>query len=146
MKSVIIFLTVLCFIGCNSSVNDFELCGGGLQPYYRTGLSYEGSFYAVKEHFKTNYKAVNIGENSGIVKVQFHVNCKGETGNYKVETYGFDYELIEMSNEITNQFLELTKGLNEWIPGKNEEGEFVDSHKFFAFKIVEGQMTEILPK
>jgi len=146
MKRLLGCLAVLCFISCNSSSNDFELCGGGLKPYYRTGLSYEGDFYAIKEYFKTNYKAIKSGENSGIVKIQFHVNCKGEAGNYKLEAYSFDYQLLEINSEITSQFLELTKGLNEWIPGKDEDGEAVNSHKFFAFKIVEGVLTEILPK
>ena len=146
MKTFISCLIICLFISCNSDSTNFELCNGGLQPYYRTGLSYKGDFHAIKEHFKINYKAVNTGENSGIVRIQFHVNCKGQTGNYKVEAYSLDYELIEMNNQITNQFIELTKGLNEWIPGKDGDGETVNSHKFFAFKIIEGQLTEILPK
>ncbi|PCJ01438.1 MAG: hypothetical protein COB15_00510 [Flavobacteriales bacterium] len=146
MKRFLSCVVILCFISCNSESTDFELCGGGLYPYYHPDLNYEGSFYAIKEHFKTNYRAVSIGNNSGIVKVRFHVNCKGETGNYKVETYSFDYELIEMNNQITDQLLGLTKNLKKWIPGKDEEGELINSHKFFAFKIVKGQLTEILPK
>ena len=146
MKTFISCLTICLFISCNSESIKFELCGGGLHPYYYPQLSYKGSFYAIKEHFYTNYKEVNYSNNTGIVKIRFHVNCKGETGNYKVETYSLDYNSIKMESQITQQLLRLTKELKDWIPGKDAGGDFVNSHKFFAFKIIEGQLTEILPK
>jgi hypothetical protein len=146
MKTFISCIAVCLFISCNSASENFELCGGGLHPYYHPELNYKGSFYAIKEHFKTNYKPVSTGNNTGIVRIQFQVNCKVETGNYNMETYSFNYELTAINTQITAQLLELTKGLKDWIPAKDDEGKTVNSHKFFAFKIVNGQIVDILPK
>tara|TARA_B100000809_G_scaffold222378_1_gene231305 strand:+ start:5064 stop:5504 length:441 start_codon:yes stop_codon:yes gene_type:complete len=146
MKIFVSCLAICLFISCNSESTKFELCGGGLYPYYHPQLNYEGSFYAIKEHFYTNYKAVDSGSNNGIVKIRFHVNCNGETGNFKTETYGFDYNSNEMDSQITQQLLALTQELENWIPAKDENGEALNSHKFFAFKIRDGQLTDILPK
>jgi hypothetical protein len=146
MKTLISCLTICLFISCNSKPTDFELCGGGLYPYYHPQLNYKGSFYAIKEYFYTNYKEVNYSNNTGIVKIRFHVNCKGETGNFKIETYGLDYNPIKIDTQITQQLLELSQRLKNWIPAKDENGNTVNSHKFLAFKIINGRLTDILPK
>jgi len=146
MKMLISCLAVCLFISCNSASENFELCEGDLYPYYHPQLNYKGSFYAIKEHFKTHYKPIKTGNNTGIVRVRFQVNCKGETGNYNVATYSFNYELIAINTQITAQLLELTKGLKDWIPAKDDDKKIVNSHKFFAFKIVNGQLIDILPK
>jgi hypothetical protein len=54
--------------------------------------------------------------------------------------------LIAINTQITAQLLELTKGLKYWIPAKDDDEKIVNSHKFFAFKIVNGQLVDILPK
>lgn len=145
MKTCYNLLIAFCVTGC-ANHSDFELCGSKLYPYYHPELKYDGSFYAVKEHFRSNYIPVKEGVNSGIVRVRFHVNCKGETGNFNLETYNPDYEKIALNREISDQLLKLTQGLQGWIPATNEEGETVDSHKFFSFRIENGAITEILPK
>mgnify|MGYP000854727886 FL=1 len=140
----LICLIICC--ACNTSSNEFDLCSGKLHPYYYPELKYKGDFYAVKQHYYDNYKQVKSIQNSGIVRIQFHVNCRGETGNYKVETYSFDYLKTELDLRISKQLVQLTKSLTNWIPAENEDGETVNSHKFFAFKIKKGQLIDVLPK
>lgn len=146
MKTAMACLSIGLLISCNSNPDQFDLCGGQLYPYYHPQLNYKGSFYAIKEHFYTNYKSVNSSKNNGIVKIRFHVNCKGEAGNFKLETYSLDYNSIEMNNQITKQLLDLSQMLEDWIPATDENGNTVNSHKFFAFKIINGELTDILPK
>lgn len=146
MKKIIYFLILVFCWACNSTTNEFDLCSGKLHPYYYPELTYTGDFYAIKKHYYTNYKEVNAPNNNGIVKIRFHINCKGESGNYKVESYSFDYATTEIDSNITEQLIQLTKSLTEWIPAQNEDGDAVNSHKFFAFKIKNGQLIDILPK
>ena len=51
-----------------------------------------------------------------------------------------------MSKKITKQLLNISKTLDDWIPAYDEDGNSVNSHKFFAFKIVNGKLIDILPK
>ncbi|MCF6361488.1 MAG: hypothetical protein L3J29_12095 [Cyclobacteriaceae bacterium] len=124
-----------------------ELCGLGiLKPYYFTGLEYNGGMYAIKEKYINEYIPVKNGINSGIVKIRFDINCKGEAGNYEFETYNLKYEPTTLNDSIVNQTISIAKELDNWIPGTNDENENINSFKFIAIKISNGDIKEILPK
>ena len=146
MRIIINFLICICFLSCSKNTEKFELCSGEKRPYYYPSLKYKGDFYEIKKHYYSNYKTIESLNNNGIVKIRFNINCKGESGNYFLETYNMDYKSILMSENITKQLLNLTKDLNDWIPAYNVDGNSINSHKFFAFKIVKGVLTDILPK
>lgn len=146
MVKYFLFLTAAVgLFSCNNS-DEFELCSTSLHPYYYPELKYEGDFYAIKEHFKEYYQPVLASDNSGMVRIRFQVNCKGESGNFSVDTYNSNFEEIEVNKEIVTQLVELTRALKGWIPAKNEDGEPVNSHKFFAIRIENGNLMEIMPK
>lgn len=147
LKSFVISLIVILLFGCSPKNNEFELCGFGFKsPYYYPELKYEGDFYVIKQHFLVDYKdKIETGFN-GIVKVRFQVNCKGEAGNYHLETYSLNYKDISNENKTSLFFLKKTKQLQAWIPGKDDGGDQVNSHKFLSFRIVDGDLKEILPK
>jgi len=146
MKIIIKLLVFIFLVNCNSSKKDFKLCSGNTRPYYYPALEYKEGFYKIKKYLYDNYHKVESFNNSGIVKIRFHVNCKGQPGNYTLETYSLDYKNMIVDSVITNQLLKLTKDLKEWIPALDEDGNFVNSHKFFAFKLVDGELKDILPK
>jgi hypothetical protein len=132
---------------CNSKSGELELCGIGiLKPYYLTGLDYKGGMFAIKEKYKNEYIPVKKGVNSGIVKIRFDVNCLGETGNFEFETYNLKYESTTLNDSIVNQTISIAKNLGNWIPGTNDENETINSFKFIAIKINNGEIKEILPK
>lgn len=143
---LLIRLFILILIGSCNSDNEFNLCSGKTHPYYHPTLEYKGDFYEIKRHFYENYRSVDGINNSGIVKIRFHINCLGESGNYNVQTYSLEYDLNIFNPRITEQLVDLTKKLKKWIPARDEEGNLVDSHKFFAFKIIDGHLKDILPK
>ncbi len=146
MRAIISFIICICLFSCNDNHKKFELCSGGKRPYYYPTLEYKGGFYEIKNHYYSNYIPIISPNNNGIVKIRFNINCKGASGNYFLETYNMGYESNVMSKKITEQLLNLTKTLNDWIPAYDEDGNSVNSHKFFAFKIVNGKLTDILPK
>ena len=147
MKFSILIFFIFLLTACNSTKNDFELCSNNKYPYYHPTLDYEGDFYEIKSHFYKNYHKNSEQNNTGIVRIQFQVNCLGDTGNFKMETYSLEYKKTTIINEkVTQDLLQLTKGLKKWIPAINENGENIDSHKFFAFKLIDGELIDILPK
>lgn len=146
-KFIGVFLFVL-FIRCNSNLDNknFELCNNNLNPYYYPELKYKGDFYAIKKHFQTNYTYVKDINTTGIIRIQFNVNCKGEVGDFSIETYTLDYKKTTLNTELIHQFTHLCKTLNEWIPAFDKEGNNIDSHKFLAFRLIDGKLIDILPK
>lgn len=80
------------------------------------------------------------------MRIKFIVNCKGEVGNLEVETYSLSYKKTILNRKIVEQFFYLIEGLKDWIPAVDSKGERVDSFKFYAFKIVDGKLKDILPK
>lgn len=146
MKYIYILVLISSILGCHSNDGGFELCDTSLHPYYYPELKYEGDFYAIKEHFYGKYTPVKEGINTGIIRIRFQVNCEGKAGNYEIETYDTNYRKIEIEPSIKTQLMELTQELNRWIPAKNEDGEEVNSHKFFAFRLLDGKIIDIQPK
>lgn len=143
LSNLVIFIIVL---GCGQDKQEFQLCSGKKWPYYHPDLEYSGGFYDIKDNFYNSYKIIESTNNTGIVRIQFDINCKGQSGNFKVETYGLNYRSIEMDSLIINQLIHSTKNLQRWIPAKMDDGSTVNSHKFFAFKIINGRLIDILPK
>lgn len=144
MKLITVFI-VLCF-SCNSNIESFDLCTNTTKPYYYPSLKYKGDFYEIKTHYYTNFIPTTNGY-TGFVKISFQVNCRGETGNYTMDRYTLDYKRNPLGAKVSEQFLHLTKELKDWIPARDEEtGEQIDSHKFFMFKLKNGELVDVLPK
>ncbi|MFT5147209.1 MAG: hypothetical protein ACI9H1_001943 [Polaribacter sp.] len=147
MRNLIYILILTIFFSCNRKSGELDLCGlGVLKPYYLTGLDYKGGIYAIKEKYNQEYIPVKKGKISGIVKIRFDVNCKGETGNFDVETYNLKYESTTINDSIVNQTVLIAKKLNNWIPGTNDDHENINSFKFIAIKLINGEIKEIVPK
>tara|TARA_B110001469_G_C9623431_1_gene310936 strand:+ start:1443 stop:1892 length:450 start_codon:yes stop_codon:yes gene_type:complete len=149
MKHIII-ITFILFSQNLISQEKFKLCGDTTTfPYYFINLQYSGGFWEVKSHFYKDYpeiKMQNMRNNTGIVCIQFSVNCKGESGKYSIKTYDLDNTSKYINEEISNYFLLKTKSLKNWIPPKDENRNPINCHKFFSFKILNGKLIEILPK
>lgn len=128
----------------------FTLCDDGKTfPYYYPDLEYKGGFWDIKQHFQSGYPTSQfrvLENNTGIITLQFNVNCTGQIGNFSIQQCDLDYQPTILDSNVTNYFLIKMKTLSNWIPAKDKEGNTVNSHKFFSFRVNEGVLTEILPK
>ncbi len=151
-KTVFVICGLLCanLIFSQEKDSSFELCGDSLcWPYYHPDLTIRGDFWKVKEHYKKDYPIVlfkNLKNNTGIITVSFKVNCKGETGDFSAQQCDFNYKPNLVNEQIVDYFLSKSKTLSGWIPGKDEGGNVVNHHKFFSFRVKEGELIQILPK
>lgn len=85
-----------------------------------------------------------IDQNDGYVTIRFLVNCKAETGRFRVEQLDFDYKEKKFEGEIVTQLLEKTKQLDGWLPGI-KDGLKCDYYSYLTFKILNNQIIDILP-
>ena len=152
LKSIFVITSLCCstLLFSQEKGSAFTLCDSiSVWPYYHPKLTYQGGFWVIKQHFKSTYPTDEfeaLKTNSGIITVQFKVNCTGETGDFKVQQCDLNYKPTVLDKKITEYFLSKTKLLKEWIPAKDENGQTVNSHKFFSFRIKDGVLLEILPK
>ena len=147
----ILFISIFFVENVFSQLNDgFTLCGDQkTNPYYYPELKYKGGFWEIKNHFFSNYeenKFINLENNTGILTIQFVINCEGKMGRFQVQSCDLNYRKVLLNPIIINKLLDSTKLLNQWIVAKDENDFKVNSHAFLSFRIENGIITEILPK
>jgi len=126
---------------------DFELCHGesSVNQYFNfeQGLQYEGEKKSIIDEFDNKYQPIQSNE-SGLIRIRFIVNCKGETDRFRILTMDKYFDEKEFDPRIINQLLRITKGLNGWKILPNTE-EARDYYQYLIFKIEAGNIVEILP-
>lgn len=126
---------------------NFKLCNGdeNVFQYFNIGdgLQYEGEKKALKNKFIEKYQPVNTNQ-SGWVRIRFIVNCKGETSRFRVIGADPDYQTMDFDKRITNQLMDITKGLEGWKILSLRENP-IDYYQYLIFKMDNGKIVEILP-
>lgn len=130
--------------------DDFKLCNPYIyrnlpsDRYYFKYTGYEGGTYTLKKIFDKSYKPVLNGNNNGIVRIGFVVNCEGDIGMFDILEVNYDYKPIKIHDGITSQLLKILKDSKKWKPGEQRD-EKIDTYKYLSFKIKDGKITEIFP-
>lgn len=127
--------------------SNFRLCNESdvFQYYYfGKGLQYKGEKPNIIEHFRNGFKIRKNKDDEGLITIRFIVNCEGKTGRFRVHGMDNDYQEKVFSKHLTQQLLILTKQLNGWIVGEYD-GKAYDYYQYLTFKIVNGNITEIMP-
>lgn len=125
----------------------FKICYGEafLKQYfnYSQGLQYEGEMLKIKEQFEQAYVPVEVDE-SGWVRIRFVVNCRGESGRFRMICSNEHYESRDFDSRITDQLMSITKSLDGWKPLPDSENP-EEYYQYLIFKIDNGDIIEILP-
>ena len=133
----------------NSEIDnkDFELCNSKhIYQYFNIGdgLVYEGEKLAIEKEFAEKYKSEIIKNETGLIRINFVVNCKGKTDRFRLISMGENYEEKVFAQSITDQLMSITKNLKGWKAKKDNERE-IDYYQYLIFIIENGQLKEILP-
>ncbi|WP_025666061.1 hypothetical protein [Aquimarina megaterium] len=130
----------------------FQLCNQYINKnfpgdrYYYQGTSYNGRLYHIRKIFKENYKVPDGSTESGIFQVRFVVNCEGKAGMYETQAFDTNYQHKEFSAEVANQIFEITKNLQDWIPGRKPKSDkAIDTYIYLSFRIKNGKIIRIYP-
>ena len=125
----------------------FQICysEARVKQYFNfsQGLQYEGEKTAIVEVFRQNYEAVDLPQ-SGWIRIRFIVNCKGESGRFRLTTSNTQYQAQDFDPKITDQLLSITQSLDGWKPLPDQEDPR-DYYQYLTFKIENGTLKEILP-
>ena len=108
------------------------------------GFSYEGEKLAIENEFRKSYDSKKVKKESGLVRIRFIINCQGKTDRFRILSVDENYKAKEFDKNITEQLLQITKRLDGWKPKKYKEKE-VNYYQYLIFKLVKGQLIEVLP-
>ncbi len=125
----------------------FKICNAEnkVRQYFNMseGLQIEGEKLKIIKHFKNNYQTIEINE-SGWIRVRFIVNCKGESGRFRIIESNEKYQKRAFDPRISQQIIQLTKSLIGWKV-LEFEGKSVDYYQYLLFKISNGEIEKIMP-
>lgn len=128
----------------------FKICNeNNIKQYYVRKSSdeppsYKGEKRGLENAILSKYEFPLSEKENGYLTIRFIVNCRGETGRFRMEEMDFDYQPIRFDEGIKKQLLEIVKNLNEWIIRKDKKNVY-DFYKYISFKIKDGQIVKILP-
>ncbi len=129
--------------------SDFELCDSEKAYQYFNigqGLLFKGEKIALEKEFLEKYNPEIAKKESGMIRIRFIVNCKGETDRFRISGADENYNEKEFDKSITSQLLQLTKELKNWHGLFNPETQQgADYYQYLIFKIENGQIVKILP-
>lgn len=134
----------------DSTVDDssFRPCNGDDQILQYFNLSngplFSGEKPALLRRFEASYQPSLSSTQSGMIRIRFVVNCKGKAGRFRLIQADNKYQPVEFDESITEQLLQITKGVESW-PVQYRKETAVDYYMYLVFKIQAGHIIEILP-
>lgn len=141
------------FFGINhfyAQIQKSDSCIGKTISYvdqdYR--LTYRGSMYEIRKQVLSNYNDslyFQTPNSSGIITIQFYINCKGEMVDLSSQACDLNYQTIEFNPEILKEILLLTSKLKDWNPNFLKNQSIAKQYAFLSFKLKEGIIIEIMP-
>jgi len=110
----------------------------------RTGLSYLGGNEVILEEYLDKFKTRSSYTSfTGYVVIRFIMNCKNETGRFRVESLANDFSLQKCPAGMQEDLLAIAKNLRGWQHAPSKDASF-DYTKYINIKITNGKVIEIL--
>lgn len=106
--------------------------------------SYEGEKPALVDVFISGYSPPSDTRGIRFVTIRFAVNCRGESGRFRVETLDEQLRPAPTDDRIVDQLLTLTRSLTGWVPRK-QGAQPVDFYQYLTFRVEDGVLTSISP-
>lgn len=137
-------------IAFNQELDDpnFKICfEKHIYQYFNFGkaLEYKGEKFAIEKVFKEKFEPENGNNETGLIRINFVVNCLGKTDRFRIISMDENYNEKVFSTAITQQLLAITKTLDGWGIKKYNNGIPIDYYQYLLFKIENGKLTEIMP-
>jgi hypothetical protein len=129
---------------------DFKICNESMvkQNYVRYSSDLPPSFPGEKRGLEyeilSKYSYPENTEQNGYITIRFMVNCKGESGRFRLEEMDFQYQPKKFDNKVSEQILKIVKDIKGWIPRSQGEIKY-DIYQYLTFRIENGQIKMILP-
>ena len=113
--------------------------------YYNTNSYYKDHKNEIVKYLLSRYNPEGSFEDqNGYLTVKFIINCKGETGRFRVFEIDNDYQPATFNKALSGQLLHLVKQLHGWQPAVYK-GQIYDSYQHITFHIRKGKIISITP-
>jgi len=124
----------------------FHACReSNIPQYYSVDGSFEGENPAIERYFKQNFrKQKTWTKSNGYLTIRFVVNCKGETGRFRIQEMDLNYHAKKFPETLSQHLLTLCKQMNGWKAGKSETLVH-DYYQYLTFTIAHGEILRITP-
>lgn len=128
----------------NTDNRSFMFCDSTKVISGRSTLTFSDNGNTVAEVCLKNFKFRSTYEPfSGYVIVRFIVNCKKETGRFRIQTLDKNFSLKECPIGLQNHLMSIVKELKSW-ENSGSRGKGFDRSKFVNFKITDGKIEKVL--
>ena len=140
------------FIDPSSSLsnNGFQTCADTVfltqnMRYYfsENSAGYYGGYSEIKRLLLEKYNGEKYTD-SGYLTIRFILNCRGETGRFVMNESSIDFNDYSFNQKLKNELLAFTMKLDQWRSVCYED-ENEDAYVFLTYKIINGEIVEILP-
>lgn len=124
----------------------FHACReSNIPQYYSVDGRFEGEKPAIERYFKQNFRKQKAWEKeNGYLTIRFVVNCKGETGRFRIQEMGLDYHPKKFPEALSQHLLGLCKQMIGWQSGRSETRVY-DYYQYLTFTIAKGEILRITP-
>jgi hypothetical protein len=125
---------------------NFRLCDSlNIFEYYNTDSHFKDNKDKISHYFLQHFSpAPDAPKQSGYITVKFIINCNGVTGRFRVFQMDSSYRSFTFDKRVSDQLLNLTKGLKGWKPAFYE-GKVYDSYQYITFRLRNGNIISISP-
>ncbi|RKE92009.1 hypothetical protein [Ichthyenterobacterium magnum] len=161
MRNILLLMLVTFLFNCNETIETkkeyknqigdtsfnpnldnpkFKFCDSTKVLHNRSRISYTGGERALESEllkrfkFKPEYKSFN-----GYFIIRFAVNCKNETGRFRMQILDSNFSLTECPKELEEHILAITKELKHWNHAVLE-GKDYDCYRFISIKLINGKV------
>ena len=119
------------------------------RTWHTTSLTHSEERYTLNQLIGKYYHPVIQAGQSGLVKIEFVVNCEGKSDLYTISGFGDDYCPTSFDSRITNQLLTICRdhiATNPVLHASDEPGTgSQDVAVSLTFRFKDGQLIDILP-
>jgi len=113
--------------------------------YYNTNSWYKDHKNEIVKYLLGHYLPEDsFGDQNGYLTVKFIINCKGETGRFRLLEIDNNYQPASFNKSLSSQLLQLVKQLHGWQPAVYK-GQIYDSYQHITFRIRNGKIISITP-
>ena len=127
--------------------NGFQTCNNCFQKAWY--LPHSGNVYELRQLITAHYKPIKQPGESGLVRVNFVLNCEGKSGLFEVKGFDDAYTPKTFDNQITSQLLAICRDYVATSPllrPDDKSGERShDKSISLTFRLKDGEFIDLLP-
>jgi hypothetical protein len=113
--------------------------------YYNTKSYYKDHKNGIVKFLLDGFRPQeSFADQTGYLTVKFIINCKGETGRFRLFEIDSSYQPSHFKEALSGQLLGLVKQLRGWQPAVYK-GQIYDSYQYITFRIRNGKIISITP-